>query len=107
MNRILIHRRRHDHSRSGRAPYRHGARTREARSLQFYVNTEIGSLTAGSAACAGTKDASFAAEFGQVGSYVIGAKLVLPNGELLEVTEAQPELMQKVAVELRPVRHRL
>jgi hypothetical protein len=67
----------------------------ERRGLQFYVNTEIGSLTAGSAACAGTKDASFAGEYGQVGSYVIGMKLVLPSGELFEVTEAQPELMQK------------
>jgi FAD/FMN-containing dehydrogenase len=72
------------------------ARELEKRNLQFYVNTEIGSLTAGSAACAGTKDASFAGEYGQVGSYVIGVKLVLPNGDLLEVTEAQPELMQKV-----------
>ena len=73
------------------------ARELEKRGLQFYVNTEIGSLTAGSAACAGTKDASFPGEFGQVGSYVIGAKLVLPNGDLMEVTEAkQPELMQKV-----------
>ena len=66
----------------------------EKRGLQFYVNTEIGSLTAGSAACAGTKDASFAGEYGQVGSYVIGVKLVLPSGDLLEVTEAQPALMQ-------------
>ena len=72
------------------------ARALEKRNLQFYVNTEIGSLTAGSAACAGTKDASFDGEYGQVGSYVTGVRLVLPNGELLQVTEAQPELMQKV-----------
>ena len=72
------------------------AKELEKHKLQFYVNTEIGSLTAGSAACAGTKDASFAGEYGQVGSYVIGARLVLPSGELLEVTDAQPELMQKV-----------
>ena len=71
------------------------ARALEKRGLQFYVNTEIGSLTAGSAACAGTKDASFPGEFGQVGSYVIGMKLVLPNGERLEITEAQPELMRQ------------
>jgi FAD/FMN-containing dehydrogenase len=70
------------------------ARALKRKQLQFYVNTEIGSLTAGSAACAGTKDASFAGEFGQVGSYVIGMKLVLPSGDLLEVTDAQPELMQ-------------
>ncbi|HEV2133288.1 MAG TPA: FAD-dependent oxidoreductase [Terracidiphilus sp.] len=73
------------------------AKALEAQKLQFYVNTEIGSLSAGSAACAGTKDASFAGEYGQVGSYVIGAKMVLPNGDLLEVTEAsQPDLVQQV-----------
>jgi len=64
--------------------------------LQFYVNTEIGNLTAGSAACCGTKDSSFPGEYGQVGSYVTGVKMVLPSGDLLEVTDAQPELMQKV-----------
>ncbi len=63
---------------------------------QFHVNTEIGNLSAGSAACAGTKDSSFPGEYGQVGSYVVGVKMVLPSGDLLEVTEAQPELMQKV-----------
>lgn len=69
----------------------------EQQKLQFYVNTEIGSLSAGSAACAGTKDASMPGEYGQVGSYIIGVKMVLPNGDLLEVTEAkQPDLMQKV-----------
>jgi FAD/FMN-containing dehydrogenase len=73
------------------------AKALEAQNLQFYVNTEIGSLSAGSAACAGTKDASFAGEFGQVGSYVTGAKMVLPSGDLLEVTEEnQPQLMQQV-----------
>ena len=64
--------------------------------LQFYVNTEIGSLSVGSAACAGTKDASFPGEHGQVGSYVTRIKMVLPSGELLEVTEDQPELMRQV-----------
>jgi FAD/FMN-containing dehydrogenase len=34
----------------------------EKRQLQFHVNTEIGSLSAGSAACAGTKDASMPGE---------------------------------------------
>ncbi|HEX4029335.1 MAG TPA: FAD-binding protein [Terracidiphilus sp.] len=69
----------------------------EARNLQFYVNTEIGSLSAGSAAIAGTKDASFEGEFGQVGSYIIGMKMVLPSGELMEVTEAaQPDLMMQL-----------
>lgn len=73
------------------------AQALEAQKLQFYVNTEIGSLSAGSAACAGTKDASFPGEFGQVGSYVTGVKMVLPSGDLLEVTQdAQPELMQSI-----------
>jgi FAD/FMN-containing dehydrogenase len=72
------------------------AQALERQNLQFYVNTEIGSLTAGSAACAGTKDSSFPGEYGQVGSYVIGAKMVLPSGDLLEVTESQPDLLQKV-----------
>jgi len=71
------------------------AKELEGRSLQFYVNTEIGSLSAGSAACAGTKDASMPGEFGQVGSYVIGMKVVLPNGDLLDITEDKdPALMQ-------------
>jgi len=64
--------------------------------LQFYVNTEIGGLSVGSAACAGTKDASMPGEFGQVGSYITNIKLVLPSGDLLEVTEDQPELMAQV-----------
>lgn len=73
------------------------AKALEAKQLQFYVNTEIGSLSAGSASIAGTKDASFDGEYGQVGSYITGVKMVLPSGELLEVTEsAQPELMRIV-----------
>lgn len=68
----------------------------EKHKLQMYVNTEIGGLTAGSAACAGTKDASMPGEFGQVGSYVTRIKMVLPSGELFEVSDDQPEMMQKV-----------
>ena len=79
------------------ATHLHMANALRAEGKQFYVNTEIGSLTAGSAACAGTKDASFEGEYGQVGSYVIGVKMVLADGTLLEVTEAeQPDVMQKV-----------
>jgi FAD/FMN-containing dehydrogenase len=80
----------------------------EKRQLQFYVNTEIGMLTAGAAACAGTKDASFPGQFGQVGSYVIGVKMVLPSGDLLEVTEDKdPELMQQIPIELWALRNHL
>src|SRR5260370_17228215 len=71
------------------------ARAVEPKGLQFYVNTEIGRLSAGSAAIAGTKDASFPGECGQVGSYIIGVKIVLPSADLLEVTEDNnPDLMQ-------------
>jgi FAD/FMN-containing dehydrogenase len=73
------------------------AKQLEAAKKQFYVNTEIGSLTAGSAAIAGTKDSSMPGEFGQVGSYIIGVKMVRPDGGLLEITEASdPALMRQV-----------
>lgn len=62
--------------------------------LQFFVNVELGNLTIGSACCGGTKDASMPGEFGQVCSYAISIKLVKPDGELLEVTEDDPELLQ-------------
>ena len=72
------------------------AKELEKQNLQFYVNTEIGSLSVGSAACSGTKDSSMPGEYGQVGSYVSRIKMVLPSGDLLEVTDDEPELMQKV-----------
>jgi FAD/FMN-containing dehydrogenase len=65
------------------------------RGMQFYVNTEIGNLTIGSAACGGTKDASMPGEFGQVNSYCIGMKLVLPSGQMLEATEANDAELMK------------
>ncbi len=72
------------------------AKELEKQNLQFYVNTEIGNLSIGSAACAGTKDSSMPGEFGQVGSYVSRIKMVLPSGDILEVTDDQPDLMQLV-----------
>jgi FAD/FMN-containing dehydrogenase len=62
--------------------------------LQFYVNVELGNLTIGSAATGGTKDASMPGEFGQIASYAVGMKMVTPDGEILEITEADPELLQ-------------
>jgi FAD/FMN-containing dehydrogenase len=62
--------------------------------LQFNVNIELGNLTLGAAACTATKDASMPGEFGQVNSYCVGMKLVTPSGELLEITEDDPELLQ-------------
>lgn len=64
------------------------------RGLQFFVNVELGNLSIGSAACGGTKDASMPEEFGQVCSYAIGLKVVTADGELLEVTEQDPELLK-------------
>jgi FAD/FMN-containing dehydrogenase len=62
--------------------------------LQFFVNVELGNLTIGSAACGGTKDASMPGEFGQVASYATSIRMITPAGDLVEVTEADPELMQ-------------
>jgi hypothetical protein len=61
---------------------------------QFHVNLEIGCLSMGTAACGGTKDSSFPDEYGQVNSYCVGMKLVTPAGELIEVTESDPELLR-------------
>jgi hypothetical protein len=80
----------------GGAIYIDIAKELEKHHLQFHVNTEIGSLSAGSAACCGTKDASMPGEFGQVNSYITRIKMVLPSGDLLEVSEDDPALMQKV-----------
>ncbi len=65
-----------------------------AHGLQFHVNVELGNLTIGSACCGGTKDASMPTEFGQIASYAVGIKMVLPDGELFEVDESDPELLQ-------------
>ena len=73
MNRILSIGPDTPHRRGRRHSPRHGEGPR-GKGLQFYVNTEIGNLSAGSAACAGTKDASFPGEYGQVGSYVSGSQ---------------------------------
>jgi FAD/FMN-containing dehydrogenase len=62
--------------------------------LQFYVNVELGNLTIGSAACGGTKDASMPGELGQVASYATSIKMITPAGELVEVTDSDPELLQ-------------
>src|SRR5215831_11212205 len=51
------------------------AKELEKHGLQFYVNTEIGNLTVGSAACCGTKDGSMPGEFGQVNSFISSIKM--------------------------------
>ncbi len=70
------------------------AKQLEQRNLQFYVNIELGNATLGSIACCATKDASMPGEYGQVNSYCVGMKIVTPAGEILEITEDDPELLQ-------------
>ena len=62
--------------------------------LQFYVNAEIGTLTVGSAASCNTKKSCMAGEYGEMCSYAIAMKMVTPSGELVEITEQQPDLLQ-------------
>lgn len=59
--------------------------------LQFRVNTELGTLTMGAAACGATKDSSFPGEPGQVCHDVVGMRLVRPDGEVCEVTHDDPD----------------
>jgi FAD/FMN-containing dehydrogenase len=80
----------------GGALYIDVAKELQKRGLQFYVNVELGNMTLGSAACGGTKDASMPGELGQVCSYAIAVRMVTPSGELVEVTEDDPELLQAV-----------
>ncbi len=72
------------------------AKALEKVGLAFNVNIELGNATVGSIACCGTKDGSFPDGYGQVASYLVAAKLVLPSGELKEVTEREPELLRAV-----------
>jgi hypothetical protein len=75
------------------ALYMDVAKELEKHQLQFHVHIELGNITMGAAACTHTKKASFVGEYGTVSSYAIGMKAVLPNGEVLVVTEEQPELL--------------
>jgi len=70
------------------------AKELERRSLQFYVNIELGNATLGSVACAATKDASMPGEYGQVNSYCVRMKIVTAGGDVVEITEDEPELLQ-------------
>ena len=70
------------------------AKELEQRGLQFFVNIELGNATIGSLACCATKDASMPGEFGQANSYCVAMKMVAPSGEILEVDESDPGLLQ-------------
>lgn len=71
------------------------AKELEKSGMQFYINTEIGNLSAGSAACCGTKDASMPGEYGQVGSYITGMKMAMADGSVREFSDARAEEMRE------------
>ncbi|HSC96719.1 MAG TPA: GMC family oxidoreductase N-terminal domain-containing protein [Burkholderiales bacterium] len=58
----------------------------------FRVNTELGPLTIGAAACGATKDSSFPNEPGQVCHDVVGMRLIKPDGEAMDLREGDPDL---------------
>lgn len=68
----------------------------EQRGLQLPVNPDLGNLTMGAAGLAATKDSSMPAQSGQLSSYLKEVKLVLPNGKILSVSEAQTDLLKLV-----------
>jgi FAD/FMN-containing dehydrogenase len=70
------------------------AKELERNSLQFYVNIELGNATLGSVACSATKDASMPGEYGQANSYCVRMKIVTASGDVVEITEDDPELLQ-------------
>lgn len=61
------------------------------RDLQLRVITELGPLTMGAAACGATKESSFPGEPGQVCTDVVAMRLVRPDGEAVDLTEADPD----------------
>lgn len=76
--------------------YIDAARALEKAGLAFHINFEIGNATVGSVACVGTKESSFPGGHGQVASYLIAARMVLPSGEIREIDEREPELLRVV-----------
>ncbi len=70
------------------------AKELEKHDRQFFVNIELGNLSMGAGATCATKDGSMPGEFGQVNSYAIGMKILTPTGELVEITEDDPALLQ-------------
>ncbi|WP_196887148.1 FAD-binding protein [Aureivirga sp. CE67] len=68
------------------------AKILEQEGKQFHVNVEIGNITIGSAATCGTKDASFEGEFGQLGSYLVEAKIINAKGEIEIFDENHPQM---------------
>ena len=67
------------------------ARELREKNLQLRVNTELGPLTMGAAACGATKDSSFPDEPGQVCHDVVGMRLMKPDGKIEEFKEGDPD----------------
>ena len=67
------------------------ARELKEKGLQLRVNTELGPLTMGAAACGATKDSSFPDEPGQVCHDVVGMRLMKPDGEIQEFKEGDAD----------------
>lgn len=63
-------------------------RLKDQFNIQLFVNTELGSLTMGAAACGATKDSSFDNEWGQVGSYAVAMKLITPLGDIQKLHDS-------------------
>jgi hypothetical protein len=68
------------------------ARELREKDLQLRVNTELGPLTMGAAACGATKDSSFPDEPGQVCHDVVGMRLMKPDGKIEEFKEGDADL---------------
>ncbi|MGB8436132.1 MAG: hypothetical protein WCE38_17915, partial [Burkholderiales bacterium] len=65
------------------------ARELQEKDWVFRVNTELGTLTMGAAACGATKDSSFTGEFGQVCADVVGMRIVKPDGVPQDLAEGK------------------
>ena len=61
------------------------ARALEKKGYQFEVNTEMGNVTVGAAASAGTKDSTFPEGSGQIGASVLWMRVVNPDGSVQQV----------------------
>lgn len=68
------------------------ARELNEKGWMFRVNTELGPLTIGAAACGATKDSSFHRESGQVCHDVVGMRLIRPDGTPVDVGADHPHL---------------
>ena len=77
------------------ANYIDAAKEIEKKNLQFYVNTEIGSLSVGSAACCGTKDASMPGEYGQV-SRMLSKSMQTKSDQKLLIVDPEQQVVARV-----------